>query len=112
MEMIKILGINDDVTTCECCGRTNLKKTVVLETDSGEKHYGTQCAATALMGNRKAGTVKILTTQARAVEYARKWLAAGRTAEQVAGGIWKFFGFLTESRNGKVLIGDFAEVGI
>ena len=50
MKTVKILGINDDVTTCECCGRAGLKKTVVLELgDCGSQvHYGTQCAAKTL----------------------------------------------------------------
>lgn len=40
------LGINDDRDTCECCGRTNLKRVVWIEdTETGEvKHYGTTCA--------------------------------------------------------------------
>lgn len=45
---MKIMGINDDVTTCEKCGRTDLKRTVVLQADDGGiMHYGTECAATA-----------------------------------------------------------------
>lgn len=47
---VKILGINDDVTTCECCGRAGLKKTVVLDFVEGKGivHYGTACAAKSL----------------------------------------------------------------
>lgn len=47
----KILGITNDVTTCECCGRTDLKRTVVIgHTDADGNvtdilHYGTNCAA-------------------------------------------------------------------
>ena len=50
MAFVKLLGINDVVTTCECCGRAGLKKTVVLEIgDSGSQvHFGTQCASKAL----------------------------------------------------------------
>lgn len=47
---MKILGINDDVTTCECCGRANLKCTVVLTNGEGEVHYGRDCAAKAMAG--------------------------------------------------------------
>lgn len=52
---MKILGINDDVTTCECCGRAGLKKTVVLESFDGLQrvHFGSQCAAKAI-GKRKS----------------------------------------------------------
>ncbi|MFG2986167.1 hypothetical protein ACGFYQ_33785 [Streptomyces sp. NPDC048258] len=50
-----IKGITDDCTTCECCGRTNLKRTVALaplDADGNEDgepaYYGTSCAAIAL----------------------------------------------------------------
>lgn len=43
---IKVLGINDDRDTCQCCGRAGLKRVVWLSIDSGEPvHYGTSCAA-------------------------------------------------------------------
>lgn len=45
--MLKIIGINDEVTTCECCGKSNLKCTVVLTNGEGEFHYGRDCAARA-----------------------------------------------------------------
>lgn len=45
----KVLGINDDVTTCECCGKSNLKCTVVLTNGEGEVHYGRDCAARAIL---------------------------------------------------------------
>lgn len=52
---MKVLGINDEITTCECCGRSGLKKTVVLGTDAGEVRYGTECAARAM----KCGKVDV-----------------------------------------------------
>jgi hypothetical protein len=56
---MRILSLSDTITTCDCCGRQNLKKTVIL-TESDDRFpgqddvmaYGSQCAATAL---RKAG---------------------------------------------------------
>lgn len=55
MATFKILGTTQNVETCECCGRTGLKKTVelgILDADGafhGEvTHYGTDCAASAL----------------------------------------------------------------
>ena len=72
---MKILGINDDVTTCECCGRSNLKATVVLETEHGDiRHYGRDCAAKSLMGNNKSASVNSVESLAKAISYARKWL--------------------------------------
>lgn len=53
-----LLGIVDDVTTCDCCGKTRLARTVAMEKEDGEVvHYGTTCAARALMGRscRKTG---------------------------------------------------------
>lgn len=46
--MAKILGITDERTTCECCGKANLKRTVAIEFTSEIKFYGTTCAAKAL----------------------------------------------------------------
>lgn len=44
----KVLGKNDEVTTCECCGRANLKLTVVLTDGEQEVRFGRDCAARAL----------------------------------------------------------------
>lgn len=55
---LRILGVNDEVTTCECCGKSNLKLTVVLTDGEGERHYGRDCAARALaprVGGRAYG---------------------------------------------------------
>lgn len=44
--MSKALGITDAVTTCDCCGKSNLKCTVEIELDGGEiVHYGRICAS-------------------------------------------------------------------
>lgn len=40
-----ILGISEEVTTCECCGRSNLKRTVALKIDDAVVYYGCDCAA-------------------------------------------------------------------
>ncbi len=43
--MARALGTDDAVTTCDCCGKTNLKFTVAMELDDGEVvHYGSTCA--------------------------------------------------------------------
>ncbi len=46
----KIIGITDDSHICECCGKKNLKKVVVMENiDTGSiVRYGTDCAAKAM----------------------------------------------------------------
>ncbi len=40
-----ILGTNDAVNTCDCCGKTNLKSTVIVSIDGVVFHYGSTCAA-------------------------------------------------------------------
>lgn len=45
----KILGTTADYKGCDCCGRENLKKYVVIRHADGDiGHYGTSCAATML----------------------------------------------------------------
>lgn len=43
--MKTLVGITDNINTCECCGRTNLKKTfVVFDSElSLEFYYGSEC---------------------------------------------------------------------
>ena len=46
MNRFKILGINDDKSTCSCCGKQGLKKVVWIEdTETGSlDHFGVICA--------------------------------------------------------------------
>lgn len=39
------LGITDEVTACDCCGRSNLKSTVAFDVAGEIVHYGSTCAA-------------------------------------------------------------------
>lgn len=43
----KVLGVNDDQDSCECCGKQGLKKVVWIEnTETGSiQHFGVVCAA-------------------------------------------------------------------
>jgi hypothetical protein len=58
MAKFKVKGIDRDFDTCECCGKTNLKKTVVLarlDLDGNEMdvvRYGVDCAARATLIRR------------------------------------------------------------
>ena len=48
MNAPQILGLSDEVTTCDCCGRGGLKRTIRLGFDDGEEvFYGTTCASRA-----------------------------------------------------------------
>jgi hypothetical protein len=42
----RILGITDNINSCDCCGKQNLQKTVAIENcETGETgHFGTTCA--------------------------------------------------------------------
>jgi hypothetical protein len=47
-KLIKCLGTDDSVNSCDCCGRSELKATVAFETESGEVvYFGVVCAAKA-----------------------------------------------------------------
>ena len=44
--MATALFLDDSITTCDCCGRTNLKATVAMLLDCGTlTHFGQVCAA-------------------------------------------------------------------
>ena len=56
---MKVLGINDEVTVCACCGKTNLKKTVIIATDDCSiVRYGSACAA-ILLGRKETYVKKV-----------------------------------------------------
>ena len=53
--MLRIISLSDTVTKCDCCGKSNLKKTVVLTSSDSNfpgsdeiQHFGQSCAQTAL----------------------------------------------------------------
>ena len=72
------LGTTDEVTTCDCCGKADLKLTVaIMDDERGETlYFGTTCAARAL----KIG-VKEVKAGAAAADRAK---AEARRAEQAA----------------------------
>jgi hypothetical protein len=41
--MQKILGTDDAVNTCDCCGKTNIKFTFAVDVDGEVLHYGSTC---------------------------------------------------------------------
>jgi len=76
MATFKVLGTTGDVTTCDNCGKSHLKKTVAL--DNGEKtvFFGVDSAARAIRGKSKTDKIKnadIVTTWggAMAVQFAK-----------------------------------------
>ncbi len=54
MANVPFLGTTDEVSTCDCCGKTNLKSTLALSVDGGEAvYYGVVCAARAIGRSEK-----------------------------------------------------------
>lgn len=83
---MKVLGCNDEVTACECCGRTGLKRTVILQTAAGDVvRYGVDCAARAAGKTGQAARNEAGLIQARGtlISRAAELLRAGYTPEQV-----------------------------
>lgn len=69
--MAKALGTDDSITTCDCCGRANLKFTVAIELDDGEVvHYGQVCAARNTGKTQKVIRAEIATEAKRVREAA------------------------------------------
>jgi len=51
-------GITDEITTCDCCGKSKLARTVGLENEAGEVlYFGTTCAARAMKQSSKADLI-------------------------------------------------------
>lgn len=75
-QTMKALYITDEIDTCDCCGRTDLKATVAMQlSDGGILHYGRTCAA------RNSGkTSQQITKEVRAERDA----AHGRTMNHLA----------------------------
>jgi hypothetical protein len=110
-----IKGTNDDVDTCSCCGRTNLKKVVwIAEIIDGVEQspaaVGTTCASRMIRGS--GGKVSkseqnATLTLARAVQSAKKWFAKGYDAKTVATGIVNHYGYQVDTRtSGQISIGN------
>lgn len=82
MTTYRILGINDDVTTCECCGKSGLKCTVVLTDGEHEVAYGRDCAAKAVRPIKRNGVVVGSSLTANRIEQMARDAAAGVKPKQ------------------------------
>ncbi len=86
---VEYLGTTDEVSTCDCCGKTNLKSTVAVSVDGGEtQYYGVVCAARAL--GRSAKEVKAGAKKADDDKAARE-AAAQREADRARDARWQAF---------------------
>lgn len=63
-------GITDEITTCDCCGKTSLKDTVALENEAGDVlYFGSHCAARVLGFGR--GKARVIVGRARRMQKIR-----------------------------------------
>lgn len=77
------LGITDETTVCECCGKKNLKCTVVLEDESGNLvRFGRDCASRALGWGLNATKAEARARDRMLVEMQRNAYRTGRPHEQ------------------------------
>lgn len=85
-----VLGASDEITVCDCCGRSNLKVTVALEnTETGKVvHFGRDCAGAAVFGRKTAKNAANVADEARALDVYRHALAATGCAKKA--GSWVF----------------------
>jgi hypothetical protein len=97
---MKILGISDEVTVCELCGKSNLKRTVEIELDNGAVvHYGCDCAAKMLAKTVKGFKVGNANSIANILAYVQKWSKV-YDLKIVSKGLMNNFGCCSEVRNG------------
>jgi len=93
---MKFLGVTDEITTCERCGKNNLKRTVAIETETGDVvYYGCDCAARALMPTVKGVNTRDINKIADIMAYAEKWLKV-YSLDIVCNGISNRYGYSVE----------------
>lgn len=95
MKAYKVLGTTDDVTTCDLCGKPELKGTVVLaplDVDGNEggdvEYFGTSCAAKAAGWTLKEVRAGVKAAKEEAAKAERAARIAAREAETKAYNAW------------------------
>ena len=72
--VVKIIGFTDSQTTCECCGKSELKGTYCIEINDEEFYYGSSCAKkTYRWGNKEFKTKINEDLEKRKAEYKNEW---------------------------------------
>ncbi|KKI36003.1 hypothetical protein VI03_24785 [Burkholderia vietnamiensis] len=77
---MRVLGFEEAITTCDCCGKAKLKGTFAVERDDGEiLYYGSVCVT------RHTGkAAKAVRQEARDATEARRQLASKELADHPA----------------------------
>lgn len=84
---MKMLGIVDNINTCDCCGKTGLVKTVALDNGGEVVYYGVTCASVALGFGREytsRNAHKLVTRVQDREHYAKLKAAAVERAQAAA----------------------------
>lgn len=85
---VTLIEVNSETSTCECCGRTDLKRVAVLRLTNGSVvRYGCDCAGRTLgKGVAKSIKAEVARQQrfAEAVAYIEKWENEGRDSSKIA----------------------------
>lgn len=56
---MKVLGFTEEVTTCDCCGKRNLKGSFAIETDAGDAvYYGSVCV-NKVYGSKRGKAIQL-----------------------------------------------------
>jgi len=86
--MFVLLGITDEVTTCECCGKADLRCTMALENpeDPGVVYYGRDCGARALGWRVSATRAESIAKGTARMDYEALYrIAAGHVTGEIGG---------------------------
>lgn len=75
--MPRAIGLTDEVDTCDCCGKPDLKVTVVMDLGDGViAYYGTTCAMRNTGKDRRTINAEIKSVeQARRAAARAEWIA-------------------------------------
>jgi hypothetical protein len=93
-KQVKVLGTTDETSTCECCGKRNLKKVVVLDVEGEVVRYGCDCAARELRQSYCGRQVKV---QPATIWETARWAMAPKERREMAGRYEESFRFQTRA---------------
>lgn len=95
-----LLGITDDSSVCECCGKQNLKRVAVIELANGSVvRYGRDCAARELGKKFAVNIDSLVEIKAYIAKWEQKY-----TADIVVKGINNKLGYSAQYKDGKYVI--------
>ena len=70
-----LIGITDEITECENCGRHGLKRTAVLSDENGNiVYFGVDCAAQALYHKKSSSLYQVIKDNGSRLNRAKKVL--------------------------------------